>query len=451
MKRRWQNTVERGSLLLLAVLAAYTAIAPRAHAQSANAQLSGLITDISDAAIPGAQIQAVNAATNVPYVAVSNGAGNYVLPEMLPGAYNITVSASGFGAEKRAGLILKTGDHLTQNFVLKPGAVETTVTVTSSSATISSDEASTSTTLDNKMITELPQLNRNALDLTATIPSIQGSGPAVGQIGSLGNSAYLIANTGNSYSVSGGQVNGTNISVDGNPVQEAEFNATNRSIPTPDSIGEFRVESGVLTADKGRYAGGMISMETQSGTNQYHGRVFFYFRNQNLNSNDWTDNSLGNPRQAFHQRTTATAVGGPVTIPHLYNGKDHSFFYVAWEGERFSKGQTDVTSVPTSLNQQGDFSQTVINYNNGVPVTANIYDPSTGTSDSNPNDCTGPLAGTTPCWVRPQFSGNKIPSSYGSSVSCGTGLTCPVSGQSKLFIEVHGPVARAQPQPCGKQ
>ncbi|MDT7816695.1 MAG: hypothetical protein QOJ42_6611, partial [Acidobacteriaceae bacterium] len=162
MKWRWQNIVERGSLLLLAVLAACIPFAPRGHAQSANAQLTGLITDLSNAAVPGAQIQAVNAATNVPYAAVSNSAGNYVLPEMLPGAYNITVSASGFGAEKREGLILRTGDHLTQNFALKPGAVETTVTVTSSSATISSDEASTSQTLDNKMITELPQLNRNS-------------------------------------------------------------------------------------------------------------------------------------------------------------------------------------------------------------------------------------------------------------------------------------------------
>ena len=347
MKWGWQNIVERGTLLLLAVLAACIAIAPRAHAQSANAQLTGLVTDLSNAAVPGAQIQAVNAATNVPYAAVSNSAGNYVLPEMLPGAYNITVIASGFGAEKREGLILRTGDHLTQNFALKPGAVETTVTVTSSSATISSDEASTSQTLDNKMITELPQLNRNSLDLTATIPSIQGTGPQSDSILSLGNSAYLIANTGNSYSVSGGQVNGTSISVDGNQVQEAEFNATNRSIPTPDSIGEFRVESGVLTADKGRYAGGLITMQTQSGTNQYHGRMFFYFRNQDPNSNDWTDNSLGNPRQAFHQYNYGTAVGGPISIPHLYDGKDHTFFYFAWEGQRFPRGGTDITSCPT--------------------------------------------------------------------------------------------------------
>jgi hypothetical protein len=210
----------------------------------------------------------VNVATNVPYAAVSDNAGIYNLPELLPGPYTIRVTAQGFGEIKRSGLVLGTGDHLAQNFVLKPGAVETSVTVSGGQTLISSDEASSSDVLDNKMITELPQLNRNALDLTATVPSVQGSGPQVDNLQSLseGNAAYLIANTGNSYSVSGGQVNGTNISVDGNPVQEAEFNNTNRAIPTPDSVSEFRVESGVLTADQGRYAGGIISMQTQSGT-----------------------------------------------------------------------------------------------------------------------------------------------------------------------------------------
>ena len=174
------------------------------------------------------------------------------------------------------------------------------------------------------------------------------------QIGTLGNAAYLIANTGNSYSVSGGQVNGTSISVDGNPVQEAEFNATNRAIPTPDSIGEFRVESGVLTADKGRYAGGIISMQTQSGTNNYHGRAFFYFRNENLNSNDWTSNSLGNPRQAFDQKNYGLAVGGPVAdSTSVRKAPDQTFFYAAWEGERFSQGQEIISSVPTALNKAG--------------------------------------------------------------------------------------------------
>jgi hypothetical protein len=401
------------------------------RAQSSNAQLSGSVTDTTGAAIAGAEIKAINEATNVPYTSVSNGSGIYVLQELLPGPYTISVTAPGFGVQKHSGLRLSTGDHLSQNFALKPGAVETSVTVTSAATLISSEEASSANVLDNNMITELPQLNRNALDLTSTTPSIQGSGPPVDQIGTLGTNAFLIANMGNSYSVSGGQVNGTNIIVDGNPVQEAEFNATNRSIPTPDSIREFRVESGVLTADKGRYAGGIISMETQSGTNTLHGRAFFYFRNESLNSNDWTDNSAVPliPRQAFSQKNYGAAVGGPVRIPHFYNGSDHTFFYVAWEGERFNQGSTVKSTIPTLLNQQGDFSQTVINYDNdtGAPIYAKIYDPFYGAYDTNPADCAGPLAvqfaSEGQCWVRPQFPGNKIPAAYGTGVS----------GQSKLF------------------
>ena len=343
---QWRQAARRpGSIIAGSIFGAIVLIVivmqgPSLWAQSSNAELSGVVTDTSGAVVAGAEIKALNTATNVTYSAVSNGSGLYLLSELLPGPYALSVSAPGFGMVKHSGLVLSTGAHLSQNFTLKPGAVEESVTVTGAQTLISSDEASSANVLDNNMITELPQLNRNALDLTSTTPSIQGNGPPVDQIGTLGNQAYLIANTGNSYSVSGGQVNGTNISVDGNPVQEAEFNATNRSIPTPDSIGEFRVESGVLTADKGRYAGGIISMETQSGTNDYHGRAFFYFRNQDLNSNDWTDNSLGNPRLAFDQKNYGVSVGGPVRIPHVYNGTNRHVF-LRLMGRRTLLGRPD--------------------------------------------------------------------------------------------------------------
>jgi hypothetical protein len=417
------------TILGMTILVVFVALTPALRAQTSNAQLSGLITDPTGAVIGGASIKAVNVATNVPYTAQSDGAGIYVLQELLPGPYSVTVTAQGFGDVKHEGLVLGTGDRLAQNFILKPGSVQESVTVSGGQTLLSSDEATTSDVLDNKMITELPQLNRNALDLTATIPAIQGTGPQVDNLQSLsqGNAAYLIANTGNSYSISGGQVNGSNISVDGNPVQEAEFNNTNRAIPTPDSIAEFRVESGVLTADKGRYAGGIISMQTQSGTNTYHGRAFFYMRNQDLNSNDWADNSVGNPRQDFQQKNYGLAGGGPVRIPHLYNGKDHTFFYGAWEGQRFTQGQVVESSIPTALNQAGNYSQTVVNYNNGAPVYAQIYDPFNGYLDSNANDCTGPLAAQYTsqgsCWVRPQFPNSTIPAV----------ATSGLSGQSKLW------------------
>jgi len=130
--------------------------APALRAQSSNAQLSGLITDPTGAVIGGTKIKALNTDTNVPYTAESNGAGIYVLQELLPGPYTLTVTAQGFGELKRAGLVLGTGDHLAQNFTLKPGSVEVSVTVSGGQTLISSDEATTSDVLDNKMITELP-------------------------------------------------------------------------------------------------------------------------------------------------------------------------------------------------------------------------------------------------------------------------------------------------------
>ena len=374
------RVISRGSLvralLCFAVLLGLAAIP--AASQSSNGQLTGLVTDSSGAAVAGANVTATNAATGVTYNGTTNGSGIYVLPQLVPGNYKVSLAKAGFATVERPELTVRTGDHLSLDFSLKPATTQEVVTVTESAPLLQSDQSSASTVLDNKMITELPQLNRNSLDLTGVIPQVQGKGPLSDQISTLGSATYLIANNGNSYAVAGGQVNGTSISVDGNQLQDSEFNAVNRAIPTPDSIGEFRVESGVLTADHGRYSGGIITMNTKSGSNQFHGRLFEYFRNQILNSNGWQNNSLGETRQAFHQNNYGMSLGGPVSIPHVYNGANRTFFFFGWEGERYNTGQTVVTTVPTLLQRDGDFSQTIVGYVNGdttQPLYASLFDP----------------------------------------------------------------------------
>ena len=409
-----QRSCVRALLLVTAILTVLST--GRLQAQSTNGQITGLVSDSSGAAVVGADVNALNKATGVTYHNVTNDSGLYVLPQLLPGPYDVTVNKQGFGTSQHSELTVRTGDHLSLNISLKPGAVQETVNVTDQAPLMNVDQTSQSTVLDNKMITELPQLNRNTLDLTAVTPAIQGQGPLSNQIGTLGPNAYLIANNGNSYSVAGGQVNGTNISVDGNQVQDQEFNATNRSVPTPDSVGEFRVESGILTADRGRYSGGIISINTQSGGNTYHGRLFEYFRNQALNSNSWTDNSQGVDRQAFHQNNYGLSIGGPLSIPHIYNGKNRTFFFFSWEGERFTTSDNIVSSVPTLLNRQGDFSQTVVADQDGQPVFATVHDPFNGFFDGSGN------------WVRPTFPNDKICAK--DDATCDSG---GLSTQSVLF------------------
>jgi hypothetical protein len=262
----------QGLVGLLALLAGW-AIA--ANAQSTNGQISGIIEDTSKAVVPDAEVVAVNAATGIAYKSSTNDSGAYIIPEMLPGRYKVTVTKAGVATVEKDGLTLQTSDRTTVNFTLTIAAVGQNVTVQEDFVPfmVSTDQTSNSTTLDNKMITELPQLNRSTLQLTAVTPAVQGQGPLSDNIATLGTSGYLVGNHGTSYSVGGGQVNGTTISVDGNLVQDQEYNTPNRSIPTPDTISEFRVESGVLTADHGRYSGGIISMNTQSGTSAFHGRV----------------------------------------------------------------------------------------------------------------------------------------------------------------------------------
>ncbi len=365
-------------LVCVVALVGFLAAGQAALGQSSNGQITGLATDTSGAAVEGASVTATNTATGVAYASTTNGSGVYVLPQLVPGPYKISMSREGFATVEHPEVTVRTGDHLSLDFSLRPATTKEVVTVTESAPLLQSDQSSSSTVLDNKMITELPQLNRNSLDLTQVIPQVQGKGPLSDQVSTLGNATYLIANNGNSYAVAGGQVNGTSISVDGNQLQDSEFNAVNRAIPTPDSIGEFRVESGVLTADHGRYSGGIITMNTKSGTNKFHGRVFEYFRNQILNSNGWVNNDVGASRPAFHQNNYGFSVGGPISIPHVYDGSNRTFFFFAWEGERYNTGQVVSTTVPTLLQRDGDFSQTIIGFPNGpsgTPLYAAIFDP----------------------------------------------------------------------------
>ena len=381
----------QSALIFCFVLA--IALVPRAIAQqSTNAQITGIVTDSTGASVPGSSIKATNTATNVEYPTVSNEAGVYVLPQMVPGPYKITVSKEGFQTLVRSEITLRIGDRATINFELKPGEIQTTVDVTATAEILTTDDATYSTTLDNAMITALPQLSREHFRPDKRDAGSPGIRPAQDQ---RRGATYQVGIAGTSYSLAGGQRNGTAITVDGTMVQDAEINTMNRAIPSPDAVGEFKVQTGVLTADVGRYSGGIITISSQSGTNDYHGRLFYYGRNHNLNSNTWQNNSLGVEKQPFHQHNYGLAVGGPIRIPKVYNGQDKTFFFFAWEGERFSSDSLKMASVPTPDEKRGDFSRSIINQIGGQPVYARIFDMFDGRTDAQGN------------FVRPEYRGRR--------------------------------------------
>jgi len=387
IRRKFQPAI----ILILSIV--FMTIPAKAQ-QSTNAQLTGLVLDSSGASVPQASVKATNTATNVEYSTTSNDVGVYVLPPLVPGPYKVAASKEGFKTLVQSNLTLRIGDRLSLNLNLQPGEIQTTVDVTATAQVLTTDDATYSTTLDNAMITALPQLSRSTLDLTRVTPTVQGEGPA--KIGG-GGADFNVGIAGTAYALAGGQLNGTAITVDGAMAQDLEVNAVNRAIPSPDAVGEFRVQTGALTADIGRYSGGVITISSQSGTNDYHGRLFYYGRNQNLNANSWENNAFGIEKQPFHQNNYGLAVGGPLTIPKVYKGKDKTFFFFAWEGERFSTSHLIQSSVPTEDERRGDFSKSIIAYQEGQPVHARIFDMFNGSEDAQGN------------WIRPEFPGAVIP------------------------------------------
>jgi hypothetical protein len=381
-------------MVLSVVLAAL--VAPVGWAQlTSQGQIAGLVTDTTGASVPEAEIKATNTATNVEYPTVCDVTGAYFIPELTPGPYKVTVSKTGFRTTVQTDILLRMGDRLSLNFVLELGKLQTSIEVSVKGELLTTDDASYSTTFDNQMISALPQISRATLDQVATLaPAIQGGAPATM---STSTSSSTIGTSGNTMALAGGQRSGGSITVDGLRAQDMEDNNAVRAIPTPDAVGEFRVQTGLLTADVSRYSGGVINIASQSGTKDYHGRLFYYGRNQNLNSNGWSNNALDVPKTPFHQDNYGLALGGPLSIPKVYNGKERTFFFFNWEAEHFTTSSFAQASVPTSLERQGNFSQSIINHVAGQPVYARIFDPFEGYYDSQGN------------WVRPEYQDATIP------------------------------------------
>src|SRR5262245_7082760 len=155
---------------ILCFLALALMAVPTRAQQSTNAQITGLILDSSGAAVPAASVKATNTATNVDYATTSNESGVYVLPQLVPGPYKVTVAKEGFKTLVQSSLILRIGDRLSLNLTLQPGEIQTTVDVTAAAVALTTDDSTYSTTLDNAMITALPQLSRSTLDLTRVTP-----------------------------------------------------------------------------------------------------------------------------------------------------------------------------------------------------------------------------------------------------------------------------------------
>ena len=365
-------------------------VAANLAAQQQTAELTGQITDSSGAAVPEATVTITNAARGIKVTVSSNSSGIYVVPLLSPADnYEITVSKAGFQQLTRSGVTLQVAQTATVNLVLKVGSSNQTVVVTGAPPLLDAQTSSIGQVIQARTIAALPLNGRSSFRLIQLTPGVTFNQGAYGQFGDV----PVNTTWDTSFSVDGGQAQSNEILIDGVPSEVGFFNQIT-TIPSVDATEEFKVESNDLSAEYGRFAGGVINVTTKSGTNELHGTAFEFLRNSALDANDYFNNLHGLSIPPLKMNQYGGALGGPVVLPPLYRGRDKTFFFVDYQGTSRIQGTTYINTVPTAAERTGDFSQ-LLN-SKGAPIT--LFNPFTTRPDpSKPGK-----------YVRDAFPGNQV-------------------------------------------
>ncbi|HEY6847188.1 MAG TPA: carboxypeptidase regulatory-like domain-containing protein, partial [Terracidiphilus sp.] len=313
-------------------------------ADASSASLSITVSDTSGAFIPDAKAVLRNNDTNQEQQSVSSKTGSAIFPFLKPGHYALTVSRGGFSDVTVGAILLNVGDSKHLQLVLKVGSASQNITVDGSGATINTTDGSVSTVIERQFVANIPLNGNSFQDLISMTPGVVTASPQT-QYTSAGSNGDFSMNgqrtESNYYMVdgvsanvsAGATTNGASYGATGTVAATSALGTT-QSLLSVDDLQEFRVESSSYSAEYGRSPGGQLSFLTRSGTNTFHGSAFDYFRNGSLDANDWFNDELGQPKNEIHQNDFGGTVGGPVSIPRLYQGKGKTFFFGSYEGLR---------------------------------------------------------------------------------------------------------------------
>lgn len=361
-----------------------------------NAAVSGRVTDPSEGVVPNATITLSNKNTGSRLSTTSNGEGYFVLPPQPPGQYEVVVTAAGFSAARLDNITLEVGQSRSLNITLRPGEIKESITIIDTAPMITTDRADRGTVVENKFVQSIPLNLRNPLLLVTLTPGV-----TAGLNAGINTASQ---STTNNFRINGGRGNTNELLIDG-AADTGTYNNQASAIPQVDSIQEFRVNTSPYAAEFGRTGGGVVSFALKSGSNDYHGTLHEFLRNSVLDANGFNANRAGQKKPSFKRNQYGFTLGGPVQIPKIYNGRNRTFFFVAYEGLRERSLAPFTGTVPTDLERRGDFSQTF----DPSGAQIRVYDPRTTRLDPDRP------AGTTR-YIRDAFPGNMIPSAQLSPI-----------------------------------
>ena len=337
--RRFE-TLKAAVVIFCAVLLA----AGYATAQQATAKIVGTITDPQGAVLPGVKITVTNTATNVAVETTTDRSGFYQVLNLPIGAYRINARREGFRALEMTTAPLEINQSFRADLKLEVGSGKSEeVMVEAQASGVETINPTIGQSVTSRPIVNLPLNGRNVLDLALLQPGVSESNPDDTSAGH--------------FNVGGGRSDSVTFLLDGGVNNELLGNGVVLN-PNPDSVAEFRILTSNYTAEYGRNGAGVISVVTKSGTNQFHGSAFEFARNTAFDANTYFNIQSGLPRNDLKRHQFGATFGGPIEIPHLVNGKDRFFFFVAYQGQR--QTQTEVQSQITTFTPaelKGDFSQ----------------------------------------------------------------------------------------------
>jgi hypothetical protein len=353
-------------------LIATLVLARLAYCQADTATVSGVITDQSGGVVVGAELLVTNTDTNVAWTSISNGSGVYQVTGLKPGRYRVHVSKEGFRGIYLNDLILNIQDSVSRNFSLQIGSTSESVSVEAGALTINTTDASVSTVVDRQFAENLPMNGRSFQTLIQLTPGVVQT-PSEGQFsvnGQRGTSNYwMIDGVSANFGASGGQIPGSGA---GGAVPGFSAQGGTNSLVSVDALQEFRIQTSTYAPEFGRTPGAQISIETRSGSNQFHGSAFDYFRNDVLDASNWFNGYINNPplrKAEERQNDFGGVLGGPIV-------RNKTFFFFSYEGLRLRLPNTVITTVPSLTSRQ-----------NATPAMQPIFDafpmPNPGAPDVN--------------------------------------------------------------------
>jgi hypothetical protein len=342
----WLTTI----CLTVAICLAFPTLLP---AQGTSGRILGRVADPSGAILPGTKVTLVNEATSVSRDTKTNDSGDYDFIEVPVGTYRVEFDLTGFKKNVRRGVALDINQVITLNLTMQVGAAQEVVDVTSEAPLVETTSTQLGAVMGDRAVSQLPLNSRDTYQLLQLQPGVMST------VGSSNSIVYGSSNAG-AVSVNGGRGRSNNFSVNGGDANDQFVNLPTVQ-PSPDSIQEFRVLTNTFDAEYGRNSGSIVNVVTKSGTNQFHGNMYEFFRNKVLNANAYCFSADGCPKPQFNQNQFGGTFGGPIK-------KDRTFFFASYEGRRIRQGiQSPAVTVPTAA-ERPSANQAFADFSGGQPA-----------------------------------------------------------------------------------